>query len=190
MHQAGDRQLGVLAFAFADRSAPYFFLTALTASRRSSLSAIWKAWRRSLGQAEHLLFQRLVVRPRAVARLLGGLFRQADDGVDGGLHLLVAEHHRAQHDVFAEFLGFGFHHHHGVMRAGDDQVELDFRHVVDRRIEHIFAVDEADARGADRAHEGQAGNGQRGGGRDHRHDIGIVLQVVGQHGRHHQRLVA
>ena len=44
---------------------------------------------------------------------------------------LVAEHHGAQHHVFAEFLGFGFHHHHGVMGAGDDQFQLGIGHVVD-----------------------------------------------------------
>ena len=75
-------------------------------------------------------------------------------------------------------------------RAGDDEIELGIRHVVDRRVEPVFAVDIADARGADRAHEGQAGNGQRGGRRDQRHDIGIILQVVGQNLRHHQRFVA
>jgi hypothetical protein len=37
---------------------------------------------------------------------------------------LVAEHDRAEHDVFGQFLGFGFHHQHGIGGAGDDQVEL------------------------------------------------------------------
>ncbi len=37
---------------------------------------------------------------RKFARFLGGLFGQADDGVDHLLHLAVAEHHGAQHDVF------------------------------------------------------------------------------------------
>ena len=78
------------------------------------------------------------------------------------LHLAMAEHHGAQHDVFAEFLGFGFHHHHGVVRAGDDQFQLGLRHIVDRRIEDVFAVDVTDAGGADRALEGQARNRQRG----------------------------
>ena len=59
-----------------------------------------------------------------------------------------------------------------------------------RRVEHVFAVDVADAGRADRAHEGQARNGQRRRHGDHRHDIGIIFQVVGQHLRHHQRFVA
>ena len=40
----------------------------------------------------------------------------------------------------------------------------------------------ADARGADRAHEGHAGDGQGGRGGDHGDDVGIVLEVVLQHG--------
>ncbi len=83
------------------------------------------------------------------------------------LHLAMTEHHGAEHHVFAQFLRFGFHHQHGVMRAGDDEVELGVGHIVERRIELVLAVDVADARRADRAHEGHAGNRQRRGRRDH-----------------------
>ncbi len=48
----------------------------------------------------------------------------------------------------------------------------------------------ADAGGADRAHEGDARERQRGGGRDHRQDVGVVLEVVRQHGHDHLRVVA
>ena len=58
------------------------------------------------------------------------------------------------------------------------------------RVEHIFVVDEADARGADRAHERRARQRQRRRGRDQRQNVGIVLQIVRQ-GRHdHLGLVA
>ena len=63
-------------------------------------------------------------------------------------------------------------------------------HLVDRRIEHVFVVDEADAGGADRAHERRARQRQRGGGGDHRHDVGIVLLIVRQHGDDHLRVAA
>ena len=153
--------------------------TALSASRRSNLIGSWNALASSADAAAFSLARIGACTSSGTgARLLRRLFRQADDGVDGMLHLAVAEHHGAEHDVFAELLGFGFHHHHRVMGAGDDQFELGIGHVVDRRIELVFAVDVADAGGADRAHEGQAGNGQRGGHRDHRHDIGIIFQVV------------
>ena len=64
------------------------------------------------------------------------------------------------------------------------------RHLVDLRIEHVFVVDEADAGGADRAHERRAGQRQRGGGGDHGDDVGIVLQVVRQHGDDHLGIAA
>jgi hypothetical protein len=96
--------------------------------------------------------------------------------------VLVAEHHGAEHHVFAELLGLGLDHQDGVLRAGDDEVEgrgLEVGHV---RVQGVLAVDVADAGGADRAHEGHARQGQGGGGRDHREHVGIVLEVVGQHG--------
>ena len=82
--------------------------------------------------------------------------------------------------VFRQLLGFGFDHHHRVAGAGDDEVEVAFGDLLLARVEDIFAVDEADAGGADRAHEGDAGDGQRGRRGDHRDDVGLVLAVVGE----------
>ena len=65
-----------------------------------------------------------------------------------------------------------------------------FLHLVERRVEHVLVVDEADARAADRAHERRAGDRQRGGGGDHRDDVGVVLLVVRQHGGGHLRVAA
>ena len=124
------------------------------------------------------------------ARLLGGLLGELDDRLDHRLEMPVAEHHRAEHDVFGQLLGLQFHHHHGVLRAGDDEVEMAFLHLVERRIEHVLVVDEADARAADRAHERRAGQRQRRGGGDHRDDVGIVLLIVRQHGDGHLRVAA
>jgi hypothetical protein len=98
--------------------------------------------------------------PAEVARLFRSGFGELDDRVDDRLEALVAEHDGAEHDIFGQFLGFGFHHQNGVGGAGDDQVERGFGHLVDMRVEHIFAVDVADARAADRAHEGDAGQRQ------------------------------
>ena len=94
----------------------------------------------------------------------------------------VSEHHRTEHDVFVEFLGFRFHHQHGIGGAGDDEVELGVGHLVQRRVEHVFVVDEADAGGADRALERRAGQRQRRGSGDHRQNVGIVFHVMRQHG--------
>ncbi len=117
-----------------------------------------------------------------VPGLLGGLFGELDDRLDHRLEVPVAEHDGPEHLVFGKLLGFRFHHHHGVVGAGDDEVERRFAHLVDHRVQHVLAVDEADAGGADRAEEGQAGKRQRGGGRDHADDVGIVFKVVREHG--------
>ena len=102
----------------------------------------------------------------------------------------MTEHHGAEHDVFVELLGFRFDHQHGVGGAGDDEVELGVGHLVERRVEHVFVVDEADAGGADRALERRAGNGQRGGRGDQRQNVRIVLHVMRQHGDDDLGLVA
>jgi len=88
-----------------------------------------------------------------------------------------------------KLLGFRFHHQNRVRRAGDDEIEIAFDHLVDHRVELVFAVDVADARAADRTHEGQARNRQGGGNRDHRDDVGIVLHVVADDGDDDLRLV-
>ena len=93
----------------------------------------------------------------------------------------MAEHDGAEHDLFGELLGFGFHHQHRVGGAGDDEVELGIDHVVDRRIEHILIVDLADTCRADRTHEGNAGNRQRRGCGDQRDHVGIIFHIVAEH---------
>ena len=85
-----------------------------------------------LSDAEDFLFQRLFVGDLVIARLLGGLFGQLDDGLDHRLEMPVAEHHRAEHDVLGQLLGFRFHHQHGVAGAGDDEIELGLGHLVER----------------------------------------------------------
>ena len=102
----------------------------------------------------------------------------------------MAEHDGAEHDLFRKLLGFRFHHQHGVLRAGDDEVERGQLLLLDRRVQHIFAVDVADARRTDRAHEGNAGEREGGRGGDQREDVGVVLEVIGEHGGDHLRLVA
>ncbi|MGY3485972.1 hypothetical protein ACVW1C_003855 [Bradyrhizobium sp. USDA 4011] len=107
-----------------------------------------------------------------------------------GLEVAVAEHDRAEHHVFVELLGFRFDHQHGVGGAGDDEIELGLGHLVERRVEHVFVIGEADARGADRALERRARQRQGGGGCDQRYDVRIVLHVVRQDGDDHLGLVA
>ena len=121
-------------------------------------------------------------------RLAGGVLGHVDDQVDHRLHLLVAELHRAEHLGLGELVGLGLDHHHRVLGAGDDQVEPllgvapQLLHVVDCRVEHVAAVDEPDARRADRAEERRARQGSAARGGDHADDVGIVLHVVAEHG--------
>ena len=63
-------------------------------------------------------------------------------------------------------------------------------HLLDRRVDLDLALDDADPGRADRAHERHAGQRQRGGGGDHRQNVGIVLEVIGEHGRDDLRLAA
>ncbi len=98
---------------------------------------------------------------------------------------LVAEHDGAEHDLFRQLVGLGLDHQHALAGAGDDQVQLGVGHLVELRVEHVLAVDIADARGRDGAEERDAGNGQRRRGADHRGDVGIVLQVVADRGADH-----
>ncbi len=143
-----------------------------------------------LDDAEHFLFQRVGVRQLEVARLLRRLFGELDDGVDDRLEMPMSEHHRAEHDFFTQLLGFRFHHEHGVGSAGHHEVELALHHFVELRIEHVFIADEADAGGADRSHEGRAGERERGRCRHHGHHIGIVLKIVRQRGDDHLGVAA
>ena len=101
----------------------------------------------------------------------------------------VAEHHAFEHLLLGKLLGFRFDHHHGVGRAGDDEVEVAIGHLVEQRVQHVLAADETDARGADGAEERHARQGQRRRRGDQRQDVGVVLHVVREHGDDDLRLV-
>ncbi len=132
-------------------------------------------------QGGDLSDQRALILRLEIPGILRRVFGQFDDRLDHRLEAAVGEHHPAQDLVFGQLLDFGFDHHHRVFGAGDDEIHpVALAQLVEGRVEHIFAVDEADAGGADRAHERHARKGQGGGGGDHGDDIGIVLQVVGQ----------
>ena len=62
-----------------------------------------------------------------VPGILGGLLGELDDRLDHLLALAMGEHDGAEHDLFRKLLGFGFDHHHRVMGAGDDEIELRLR---------------------------------------------------------------
>ena len=101
----------------------------------------------------------------------------------------MAEHHGLEHLRLRQLLGLRLHHHHSVLSAGYDQVKRAFLHLVDHRIEHQLAADKADARRRNGAEERNAGKRQRGRGRNHAEDVGVIFHVVGEHGDDDLRLV-
>ena len=115
-----------------------------------------------LAHVQNRLFDRRVVFRSEFARLLGGLFGEPDDRLKDRLERGMAGHHRLQHGLLGELLSLQLDHQDRVRRAGDDQIEGRILHLLDCRVDPDLALDEADARAADRAHEGHAGEGQRG----------------------------
>ncbi len=75
------------------------------------------------GDLADLVQNRRIGIDRNRTRFLRGLLGEADDRVDHRLHAAMAEHDRAEHDVFRQFLGFGFHHQHRIGGAGHDEIE-------------------------------------------------------------------
>src|SRR5262249_52075875 len=108
---------------------------------------------------------------------------QLVDQLDHFLHLLVAEHHGAEHHVLRQFPRLRLDHQHRLSRARDDEIELRRLQFGRGRIQQIAAVEVAYARSADRPVEGDARKRERGGRADHGRNIGVDLVV----GRHHRR---
>ena len=130
-------------------------------------------------------------RPSAVLLPQGfaGIANQVVNGVDGDFALLVAKHHGAQHHVFAELLGFRFHHQHGRFSACHNQIQLAVFARGLTGVEHIFAVDIAHARSANGTMEGNARHAQRCAHRDHGGDVGIHFRVEREGVHYHVHFV-
>src|SRR3546814_15354382 len=82
---------------------------------------------------------------------------QIVNGVDCGLHLLVAEHNAAQHDFFGQVLSFGFNHQHSRFGTGHDQIHLRCLELAGGGVKHILTVDVADSCSTDGAVERKIG---------------------------------
>ena len=143
-----------------------------------------------LGERADLLDERLVARRRLpFPVVLAGFVGELVDRLDRDLHLLVAEHDGAQHHVLGKLVGFRFDHQHRLLGAGDDEVQLRGLELGLGRVQDVLAVDVAHARGADRAVERDARERHRGGGAEHRRDVGIDFRVDREHGRDDLHLV-
>ncbi len=143
-----------------------------------------------LARIQNRLFNRRDILRLEFAGLLGGLFGEPDDRLKNRLERGMTGHHRLQHRVLGELLSLRLDHEDGVRRAGDDEIERRVLHLLDSRVDLELALDEADARAADRAHEGHAGQGQRGRSGDHRQNVRIVLEVIGEDRRDDLRVAA
>ncbi len=113
-----------------------------------------------------------------------------DNRLDHRQKRRVAEGDGAEHDVLGQFRSLALDHQHALGGAREHKVELGCFHLVGSRIQHVFAVDVADASAGDRAKERNAGQRQGRRATDHGDHIGIVLKVVAQHSRDHLDLVA
>jgi hypothetical protein len=116
-------------------------------------------------------------------RGLACLCRELADRPNRDLHLLVAMHDRAQHDVLGQALGLGFHHQYRIGGAGNHQVQRRGLQILRGRVEQILAIVVADTRSSDRPLEGHPGEAQRRRCAQHRRHVRIDLRVE----RHHRR---
>ena len=135
------------------------------------------------GACGNALGERLVIRLRLP--IPGGLahfFLELTNETDYRLHLLVTMEHGVQHDAFGQTLGLGFHHQHGVLGSGNDQIEIRFGELRQGGIQYVLAVDITDPRRADGTAEGHAGNRHRRRRADERGYVRIDFRVQRHHG--------
>ena len=92
--------------------------------------------------------------------------------------------------LLGHFLRARLHHHQPVLAAGDDEIQLALFALLERRVDEVLAVDEADADAGDRLLEGNLGERERRGRAGDREDVGVVLLIGRQDERDDLRLEA
>ena len=113
-----------------------------------------------------------------VDRGLVDLRGQFADRLDRDLHLLMTEQHGTEHDLFRQAARLGLHHQHGVLGAGDDQVQIAVRaQADDGGVQDVLTVLVADPGRADGTVERHPGNRERRGGPDQGRDLRIDRRV-------------
>jgi hypothetical protein len=114
---------------------------------------------------------------------------QLVDGRDHGLHLLVAEHDGAEHDLSDSTLASDSTISTACAVPATTRSSCDSASCVNGRVEDVLAVDVADAGGADRALERHARQRQRRGGADQRGMSGSTSGFSRHHRGDHLDLV-
>ena len=99
------------------------------------------------------------------------------DGIDDGLHLLMAENHRTEHNVFRQNIRFRLDHQYGRLCTGDNEIKATILKLRLGRIEYVLVIDVTHARSANRSIERNTGNRQRRRSTDHCRDVRIDLRV-------------
>ena len=112
-----------------------------------------------------------------------------DEGIDRGVRL-HGDLHGLDNGFLGNLAGAGLDHHDGVLRAGDDEVEVAFGGLGEGGVDHVLAIDAADADAADGAVEGDVANAEGRAGADGDERVGLVLAVGGEGGGDDLDLVA
>ena len=84
---------------------------------------------------------------------------------------------RADHLFFGDFLRAGFDHHDRVGVPATIRSSVLLLPLLERRVDDVLAVDEADAHAGDRLRERDLGEGQRRDGAGDGEHVGVVLGV-------------
>ena len=106
------------------------------------------------------------------------MLSKLDDGLDDFLTRVMRKQDGTQHDFFRKLIGFGFHHHHGVIGRGNDEVEVAFGNLRVGWVQDIFAVQVTHACCADGAHEWNARNGHCSRCSNKRQYIRLIFAII------------
>ena len=98
--------------------------------------------------------------------------------------LLLAQRHRLDQELLGDLARLRFHHHDPVRGAGDHEVEVALRELLEGGLQHQFAIHVADPHGAHRSAEGDIGDGEGGASGDGPEGVRRVLHVDGEDGDH------
>ena len=112
-----------------------------------------------------------------------------DEAVDGGVRL-HGDLHCLDDGLLGNLGGARLDHHDGVLRAGDDQVEVALGGLGEGRVDDVLAINAADADAADGSVEGDIADAEGGAGADGDEGVGLVLAVGGEGGGDDLDLVA
>src|SRR2546425_83080 len=91
---------------------------------------------------------------------------------------------------FAHFSGARLHHDDAVVAAGHDEIDAALLPLLERGVDHVRAIDQADAHAGNRLGEGDFGDGERRRRAGDRQHVRVVLRIGGQNERDDLSLVS